>query len=209
VAGAQTSVASWVPPLATLGADAPRFAAAYAATQAQARLELLPPTVAAARSRVARLRRIRRAALGAGLWFLAGVVYAGRSVATAAAATRELAASGPAVDTALALRRQLDAAAAAVGVIGVAAAARSRQLELLAALTGALGDSTYVVALRIERDGTVRLVGYAPTAAGVLARLEALPLRGAKLEGPVTREAPPGRPELDRFSIVALRGDAP
>jgi hypothetical protein len=170
----------------------------------------MPPTVTAARAQVAWRHRIRLAALGAGLWLLAGLLYAGRTVASDVAAARQLAVSAPAVDTALALQRQLDAAAGALAVIGAARASRSRHLELLAALSTALRDSTFLMALRVERDGTLRLVGYAPSAAGVLARLEAVPqLRGAKLEGAVTREAPAGRPELDRFSIVAVQAASP
>jgi len=210
VAGAQASDCTWAPSLAGLGPKAPRFAAAYAATLGRPRLELFPPAVFAQRSRVANRRRMRLAALGAGLWILAGAVYGARILTATASATRELAASAPAAESALALQRDVDAAAATLETIAAAQQARSRDIAHLAALTQAIGDSTFLAALRIERDGTVRLVGYAPAATRVLANVEAVRgAHGARLEGPVTRQPVSGHGTLDRFAIAVQRIEAP
>lgn len=210
VAGTQADACTWAPPLAGLGPQAPRFAAAFAATLRQPRLELYPETVFAERSRVAGRRRARLAALGAGLWLVAGVLYGSRMMATAASVSRELAASAPAADSALALQRDVAAAAATIETITAAQRARSQHLTLLAALTRAIGDSTYLAALRLERDSTVRLVGDAPAATRVLANIEGVPgLRDARLEGPVTRATVPGHGTLDRFAIAAQRMGVP
>jgi hypothetical protein len=210
VPGSEPREIAWNPALARLGSDAAPLAPAYAATLALTRLDLSPPSVGATRRRAALQRRFRLAVVGVALWLLAGGIYALRLAATASAVRRELAANAAAVDTALALRRDFDSATATLATIATAQRVRSREVALVAALTAALGDSAYLVALQAAADGTVRLVGYAPAATRVLADLERVPdLRGAKLEGPVTREAPPGRPEMDRFSIVAQRIGAP
>jgi hypothetical protein len=70
------------------------------------------------------------------------------------------------------MRRELDAGEATLATISAAEAARSRRLELLGDLTKVLRDSAYLVALRVEADNTVRLVGYAPNASRGLAGLE-------------------------------------
>jgi hypothetical protein len=94
--------------------------------------------------------------------------------------------------------------------MATARATRSRRLALIGALTGALGDSVFLVALRVGPDRIVRLVGYAPSAARALADLERVrQLRDAKLEGLVTRESIEGRKPLDRFAIVAQLVGAP
>ncbi len=208
--GSEPRDIEWSPALARLGADAAPFAPAYAATVAPPRLDLSPPSVGATRRSTGRRRRVRLAAVGVGLWLLAGGLSALRLAVTVRTVRLELAANAAAVDTALSLRRDLDAATATLATITTAQRVRSREVALLAVLTTALDDSTYLVALQTGGDGTVRLVGYAPAATRVLADLDRAPmLRAAKLEGPVTREAPPGRPEMDRFSIVVQRVGAP
>ncbi len=88
--------------------------------------------------------------------------------------------------------------------------ARSRHLALLAAITQALGDSTYVAAFQVMPDGVVRLAGYAPVAARVVAQLDRIVvLRDVRLEGPVTRERGADGRERDRFAIVARVGGQP
>lgn len=210
VAGSQADTCTWVPALADLGPRAPHFAAAFAATCARPRLELFPPAVFAQRSRAASRRRNRLAALGGGLWILAGALYGARVMATTASATQELAASATAVDSALALQRDVDAASSTLETIAVAQRARSRDLALIASLTRAIGDSTYLAALRLDRDGTVRLAGYARAATRVLANLEGVGgLHAARMEGPVTRATVAGRGTLDRFAIAAQRTRTP
>jgi Tfp pilus assembly protein PilN len=118
------------------------------------------------------------------------------------------------VDRALALRRDLDAAADVLATVNAAEGARSRHLALLADLTRLLPDSSVLVALRVAPDSTVRLAGYAASGARVLAQLEQVPhLRGARLEGPLIREAlAAGTAQArtwDRFAVVARLEPAP
>jgi len=210
VVGRRPCTAPWNAALTGAGGLAVELAPAYAATLARPRLDLSPSSVGAARRRTSRRFRLGLALAGVGLWLLAGAVYAARLAVTARNVEAGLVAAAPAVDTALALRRDLGAATTTVATIEAAERARSRQLGLLAAVTAALGDSGYLVSFQAASDGTVRLVGYAPAATRVLANFERVPLIGeVKLEGPVTREAAAGRPELDRFSIVAQRTGAP
>ena len=151
---------------------------------------------------------IKLVALGAALWLLAGGTYVGRLVSTRRAATRSLGAVAVTVDSALAMRRELGLAGTTLKVAREAEQRRSRHVALLAALTQALGDSTYLGALQVTPDGVVRLAGYAPVAARAAAALErATVLREVRLEGPVTREPTTGN--RDRFAIVARLELAP
>jgi hypothetical protein len=195
---------TWVAALDPLGVDAAQFAPAYAGAVAVPRLQLLPAEARAAGARERHRRAVCLLALAAAFWVGAGAISVGRLLSTLQAATRSLAAIRPRVDSALAARRDLDAGTLALATVDAAARARSRHLVLLAQLSRALDDSTYLVALKVGVEGTVRLVGYAPRAARVLAALERVPtVRDAKFESPVTRETVNGRPELDRFAIVA------
>jgi len=214
VAGAEAASPAWVAPLAALGPDAPYFAPAYAAARERPRLLFLPRETHEARRLRARRRLRWLAAAAAGLWLAALAVYAVRLGTAGRAAERDLRALGPAVDSALALRRDLDAAAGVLATIGAAAEGRSRHLVLLADLTRALPDSTVLVSLRIAPDSTVRLAGYAASGAQVLARLEAVArLRGARFEGPLVREAlgaGTGQSRTwDRFAVLAHLESAP
>jgi len=214
VAGAEAASPKWVAPLAALGPDAPSFAPAYAAARARSRLLFLPRETHEARRLRARRHLRWLAATAVGLWLAALGVYGVRLGTTARAAERELRALGPAVNSALALRRDLDAAAGVLATIGAAAEGRSRHLALLADLTRALPDSSVLVALRIAPDSTVRLAGYAASGAQVLARLEQVArVRGARFEGPLVREAlgaGTGQSRTwDRFAVVAHLEVAP
>ncbi len=203
---------AWVAPLAALGADAARFAAAYGAAVAKPRLLLLPPAMRAAAALRARRRLLRLAAAALATWLLAAGTYGARMAVRDRQVGVELARLKPGVDSALSLRRDLAAATAATATLEDASRTRSRSLDLLAALTAGLGDSTVIVAFRVAPDSTVRLSGYAPAAARVLADLERVPvLQAAKLDGPSSREmlgAAPGTARMwDRFAITArLRG---
>jgi hypothetical protein len=193
------------PALAALGDDASQFAAAYAAAVALPRLALLPAEARAAQERCGRRRIIKFAALGAALWLLAAGTYVGRLAWVRHVATRSLGAAAATVDSALAVRRELGLAEATLATVGRAEQRRSRHLALLAAVTRALGDSTFLVALQVTPDGVVRLAGWAPVAARVVADLERMDgLRDVRLEGPVTRETRNAKRETsDRFAIVA------
>jgi hypothetical protein len=190
--------------LAALGDEAPHFAAAYAAAVALPRLTLLPTEARAAQERRSRRRMTGLFALGAALWLLAAGTYVGRLAWLRHVATRSLGTAAPAVDSALTVRRELGLAEVTLATVTRADQGRSRHLALLAAVTRALGDSTYLLTLQVTPDGVVRLAGYAPVAARVVADLERVAvLRNVRLEGPVTREHGAGSTERDRFSIVA------
>jgi hypothetical protein len=190
--------------LAAMGEHAHHFAAAYAGAIAVPRLRFLPAEARAAEERRSRRRIMTLLGIGAALWLVAAGIHVGRLAWIRQAATRSLGAAAPAVDSALAARRDLDLARATLATVARADAARSRHVALLAAVTQALGDSTYLAALQITPEGVVRLAGYAPVAARVVAQLERIAaLRDVRLEGPVTREQGAGNAVRDRFAIVA------
>jgi hypothetical protein len=190
--------------LEPLGANATHFAAAYAAAVALPRLTLLPVEARAAQERHGRRRMVRLLAIGTALWMLAATTYMVRLAWTRHALTRALGSAAAALDSALAVRQELGLARGTLATVARAASQRSRHLALLAAVTQALGDSTYLVALQIAPDGAVRLAGYTSLAARVVAALERVAvLRDVRLEGPVSRERGVGSGELDRFAIVA------
>ena len=200
----------WAPALAALEPHAGQFASAYAAAMAAPRLELLPSDTRAVRLRHGRRRMLHLAMVGLACWALAGAISIGRLLSTLHSSTRFLDSVAPALDSAIAVRRELGAGMATLETMATARATRSRQLAFIGALTMALGDSAFLLALRVGPDGTVRLAGYAPSAARALADLERVrQLREAKLEGPITREAIDGRKPLDRFAIVARLVGAP
>jgi hypothetical protein len=194
----------FAPPLAAMGEPAHYYASAYAAAVALPRLTLLPPDARATEERRGRRRMMQLLGIGAALWLVAAGVYVGRLTWTREAATRSLGAAAPAVDSALATRRDLGLARATLATIARADAGRSRYVALLAAVTAALDDSTYLAAFQVTPEGVVRLAGYAPVAARVVAQLERVAaLRDVRLEGPVTREQGAEGRERDRFAIVA------
>ena len=196
--------AALTPPLAALGVEAHHFAAAYSAAVALPRLNLLPADARATQERRTRYRMMRLFVVGAALWVVAAGIYVGRLAWIREAATRSLGAAAPAVDSALAAHRDLDLARATLGSVARAEEHRSQHLALLAAITQALGDSTYLAAFQVTPDGVVRVSGYAPAAARVVAQLAHLAiLRDVKMEGAVTRERVADGRERDRFAIVA------
>lgn len=196
-------------PLAALGEPAHHFAAAYSVAIAVPRLNLLPTETRAAEERRGRRRLFRLLSAGAALWLVAWGVHVVRLVLARDAATRSIRAVAPAVDSALNTRRDLNLARMTISTVGRTTAARSRQVSLLAAITQSLSDSTYLAAFQVTSDGTVRLAGYAPIAARVVAQLERVTaLQDVRLEGPVTRERRAGGMEHDRFAIVARLGAA-
>lgn len=195
---------TWKPALARLEPDAVGYASAFASCQRLPQLDLLPVHTRAAKRREAKRRQLRLLAVGLSFWLAAAGVSSGRMLAALDSSTRFLQAVAQSLDSAVAQRRDLDAGRATLQTMSTAAARRSRQLALLADLTGALDDSVFLVTLRIGPGQELRLAGYAPRAARVLAKLDRVArLHGAKLEGPVTRENPGDHGALDRFGVVA------
>lgn len=210
VSGTTGAASDWAPTLLRLGPEAGHFASAYAATVARPHLELIPSETRAARVKVSRRRVVRLALLALACWALSGVIYVARLVSMARSSSQYLQAMTPAVDSAIALRRELDAGRRTLETVAIAEARRSRQLVLLGNLTATLGDSVFLVTLRVGPDGMVRFTGYAPSAARLLADVEKVrDLRDTKLESPATRETVEGRRTLDRFSVVASQVGTP
>lgn len=200
----QTGV--FVPALAEADGDSPAVAPAYAAGIRLPALSLLPEGQRAYRRRTDRKRLASIAAAGAVCWVLAGALYIGRLSMTYSRATALLQAFRSAADSALEVRRNLDEGRAVLATIQSARASRSRTLSFLAALTAAIPDSATLVALQLGADGVVRITGFAPRAAQVLARVGRVSgLTGAALDGAVTRETLAGVGDRDRFTIVAKR----
>lgn len=195
---------AWAPALGELNGDAGAVAPAYAAGVRLPVLALFPDGHRAAARRRDRRRMGMVAAVGLALWLLAGAVYVARLSLAYSRATTLLHAFRGAADTALAERRELDEGEATLTTIARARGERSQTLRLLAGLTQALPDSMTLIALQVPADGQVRLTGYAPEAAAVLARVGRVPgLRDAGFEGAVTREVMAGVGERDRFTIAA------
>ncbi len=193
----------WAGSLDAIGEQASDFASAFAVTTSVPHLELWPPDARANRARHVRRRMIRLAGAALASWALAASVYVGRVVATLHSTTSYLTAVAPALDSAMALRRELDAGRTTLETIAAARASRSQTLVVLAGLTKALDDSVVLLSFTASADGTVRVAGLAPSSARVLAQLERLPsLVQPRLEGPVTREAVAGSVR-DRFAIAA------
>lgn len=210
VTGTTADEPRWVSGLAPLGDDAKHFAPAYGAAVAPAKLQLLPADTRAAHERAGRKRSITVATVGLALLLLALVLHIGRLLVALRAATSFLAANAAVLDTALAARRELATGRATLETIAGARRQRSRHLVVLAGMTTVLGDSVFLVALRVSPDRTIRLSGYAPSANHVLASVERVAeLAEPTLEGPVTREAGPSGRELDRFAIVARQVGPP
>jgi hypothetical protein len=203
----------WVEALSTLGDDAAAFAAAFGAAVRRPRLELIPQHYRAARRRERRVRVQQLLLSGAALWLLAAVIHASRLTHIAQSAEREIAELSISADSALALRRDMRAAQAAVSIMTDAQRKRSRTLEFLAYLSLALSDSTFLVSLRSDGDSLVRLAGYSKSAARALLDLEQVAmLDRVDFETYVTRETLGPRDEgdvWDRFAVVGRRRAIP
>jgi hypothetical protein len=205
VAKGDAGTSPLVPALAALGDEATHFAAAYGAVVASTRLSLLPPHAQATRALAARRQLMRLGALAAVLWLVALVAYGVRLAAASKSAQRELESHRAALDSALALRRELDAGVSALSEFANLRAARSRRLTLMAAVTAVLDDSVYLATMQVGLDGTVRLTGYAPSAVRAVASIGRVRfLRDVHLDGSAVRERAPSGRDLDRFAIIAL-----
>lgn len=203
---------SWVRALAGLGDAAPDYAAAYGAATRRPRLELIPAHHRAAWRRDRRRRTARVFAAAAAVWLLTGAIYVSRLIHTVRTAQGEIVALSERVDSALALRRDIHAAAVAVSTMREAVDHRSRTVELLADLSVALGDSTFLVSLRASGDSVIRLAGYSKRAAETLVNLERTrSVERAEFETPITGEmlSSDAGGSWERFAIVARRRVAP
>ena len=202
--GSESYAGSWAPGLSHLNGDAAGVAPAYAAAVRLPSFALFPET-----HRVAWRERSRRrlgmiVGIGVALWILAAAVYVGRLTLAYSRTTALLRDLRGAADSALNLRRDLDAGRATLATMALARARRSQSLRLLGDLTKALPDSVTIIAFDVQADGTIRLTGYAPRAALALAGVARVPrVTGAVLDGPVTRETVAGVGDRERFSVTA------
>lgn len=115
---------------------------------------------------------------------------------------REFAALEKPLAAVLDARRELRDAEATLNAVTAAERERGQSLRMLAAVTGALPDSSVVTSLAWTADGSGVLVGAARRATDVVARLDRLgTLAGVRLGGPVVRDKVAGR-EWERFTIL-------
>jgi hypothetical protein len=193
-----------------LGEIDPRFFTAYAAAL-RAPAPLFDTMSDAERGASWRRVAVRLAVAAALLWAAAGAVFGARVTTTLRRADAERGALGPALDAAVAVERDLALADEFLRAVTGAREARSADAALLSLLTAALPDSRHLSLLRRGRDGRVTLVGYAPSAARVLAALAGTPgIRDPALQSGITRETVAGRTR-ERFGIAFTwhAGDAP
>jgi hypothetical protein len=164
-------------------------------------LGLFPEPLRAAGRRGRRAAAVRVLALGISCTALAAACYVASLSRQRRSAEAELERSSRAVERALAVRRDLDAATEALAFLSRAEAGRPRLAKLLADLTGALPDSAFIAFLRVDAERRGTLVGYAPAAGRVVTALERVAaVEAPALDGPVMRDALGGR-EWDRFTI--------
>ncbi len=167
-----------------------------------ATLMLLPKSDRESRERSARRRTRRLAVATCGVWLAAGALFFGRLAWERRNVERELTALAQPLAAVLEARRELRDAETSLNAITVAERDRGLSLGLLAAVTGALPDSSVLTSLAWNADGTGVLVGGARHATDVVARLDRLGiLDGVRLGGPVLREPIAGR-EWERFTIL-------
>ncbi len=167
-----------------------------------ATLMLLPKSDRESRERSARRRTRRLAVATCGVWLAAGALLFGRLAWERRNVERELTALAQPLAAVLQARRELRDAETTINAIAMAERDRGLSLGLLAAVTGALPDSSVLTSLAWNADGTGVLVGGARHATDVVARLDRLgTLAGVRLGGPVVREPIAGR-EWERFTIL-------
>ena len=169
---------------------------------AAARLTLLPRSERESRERTARRRTRRLAAAACGLWLATGALFFARLAWERRNVERELAALAQPLAAVLEARRELRDAGTTLHAIATAERDRGLSLGLLAAVGGALPDSSVLTSFAWNADGSGVLVGGARHATDVVARLDRLgSLTGVRLGGPVVRE-PIGGKEWERFTIL-------
>lgn len=198
--GVGDGTAGIVPALAALGDEAPDYAAAYGATQLEAREPLAITATGGATAAAHRTGGIFAAA--AVLVAVAWAVIAPVLAATLAlrADTRALAATRAPVEAALARERALEATTTLLTELDAFARDRRSATLLLADLAHALPTASAMVDLQVDSAGGT-LVALAPRAADVVKAVDALPtLSGVAIVGPVTRETA-GTREVERVTL--------
>jgi hypothetical protein len=167
-----------------------------------ATLTLLPKSERESRERAARGRTRRLTVATCALWLAAGALFFGRLAWERRNVERELATLAQPLAAVLAARRELRDAETTLNAVAAAERDRGLSLGLLAAVTGALPDSSVLTSFAWNADGSGVLVGGSRHATDVVARLDRLgTLAGVRLGGPVVREPIAGR-DWERFTIL-------
>lgn len=204
--GADAAVPVFRAPLAMLGERAKLFAPAFGAATGRAGLCLLTTESRGAADQTRLRAAARRGVIAVVLVACAGAVWTARLMSADRAAARELATLAPALQTALAERRDLRAAQNALATMAAAERNRSEYLRLLGRLSTAAGDSLVLVSLNAAGDSLVRLSGYTPLLSSLRVTLEREPwVRETRVDAPALREVLPGSVpgrEWDRFALT-------
>ena len=165
-------------------------------------LTLLPKSERESRERAARRRTRLLAVVACALWLAACGLFVARLAWERRSVELELAALAQPLAAVLEARRELRDAETTLNAITAAERDRGRSLGLLAAVTGALPDSSVLTSFAWTEDGSGELVGAARHATDVVARLDRLgSLAGVRLGGPVVQEPIAGR-EWERFTVL-------
>ncbi len=167
-----------------------------------AKLVLLPRSEREARER--RAHRLTRtlAVTTCALWIVVGGAFFARLAWERRTVARELAALRQPLAAVIDARRALRDAEMTLKAIAQAEEERGQGFAVLAAVTGALPDSSVITSLAWSADGTGAIGGIARHAAGLVARLDRVDaLAGVRLGGPVTRESLGGR-DWERFTVL-------
>lgn len=174
---------------------------AYAAACGRTTLDLLPALRADTANRVEWLRLFAAGVIALLVWSAAVGVFLARTARTVNRADALLASLAPSLARAESMERDLTRADDALAFMAEAQRTRSADAVLLAVLTQALPDSVYLTALSRSPDDQVTMVGFAPSAAAVLAALAARAgVREVAFQGPVTREVVAGLTR-ERFAL--------
>jgi hypothetical protein len=210
--GAGTGVADCVrvpvPPLATLGADAARFATAYGAALVEPSDEGSPslayrPRGDATRRDVGARVSLTTPAVAAGAALLMAALSPGVVARLAErSASRRLATVAPSALAAQRVERDLTLVSGALDEAAAFDASGRSMTRVLGALTRALPPGVALVELRVDSAGG-SLAAIAPEAGGseVLAALDRMPgVAAPEIVGSVTRETDEGR-EVERVTV--------
>jgi hypothetical protein len=185
-----------------LGPDSARFFAAYAVAAARPSPDLALDRSDPERLRIWRRLAVRLAAGATVIWMAAAAVFTGRVTGAANQARAELQALGPALDAATAVERDLALSDQLLSQVDQARTAQSRDAEMLATLTHALPDSVHLTSVRRARDARVTVMGFAPSAARVVAILgRTAGVESPAIQGGLVRDGAGGR-AVERFTLA-------
>jgi hypothetical protein len=181
------------------GQDAAALAAFGATLSGGDTPQLLPARIWQKREQAERMRALLLAVVVAGAVTLAGVAHLWGLRRELAAVEGERRAHAEAVETALAIEREIHAVQARLEAVRRAEAGVSRWSRVLVSVAQTLPDSAFLVAFAVEST-RVRLDGVAPAAASVAGALsQSSLLRDVTL---VSAFRSPGAEDVERFALT-------